>query len=619
MTAWFRARARNAYAPVLPSIPSPAKLRDWLREGPHRLKFLLRCLLVVLGLALLRFAAPPAVHRAKEWQARRLAAQAFALIEKQQWTEAAGKVRDAFQIWQNEPEVWRANARLLSRTGRGAPGVEWWAKITQSRPLSLDDRRDYAAAALSATELGLAAEQVGAILSQQDSPSPTDLLLVGQLAVLRGDNTGALDHAKRAAADPRLTRRELLSANLLMLAAAPRDSPSFVEASTHLVQLARNPSDPVSLEALAVLARQLSATPPGHASDQPLSIPLPQFSTENISAIEIADRLEQHPNARPYHKMLALEMRARADPNGEDALITRAMQSYGQDDDQTVAALGAWLYTRGHFESILQILPLERATLSRELVVERIDALAALGRLEELKEMLLTTEYSVLPQTYQHMYLAVVRGRLGEMAAMGNEWQRALDIAGTSDALLALAEYAQKNGPPQIVDEALGRAITKQPGLRSAYVSRLHLLENIGPTAKAHEVASKMVQLWPDDTATRMHEIYLRLLMTSSQSEVKTAQDEAEKLATRILVDGVARSTLALAHLKQGQAAGALDVLCGSNIKAPAANISWPVFAAALSANGWKDEGRAEAKKLTTAKMLPEERALIAPLLSDTK
>jgi hypothetical protein len=311
--AWERER----YAPPLPPVPSPTKFADWVRARPRRRTFLLRCLAAAVVLAVLRFSGPPVFHRVKEWQARRLAAQAFVLIDHRQWTEAAKKVRDAFQLRQSEPQVWRANARLLSRTGRGTPAVEWWEKIEQGQPLSLDDRRDYAAAALSASELGLAAEQVRLILSQQKTPLPTDLLLVGQLAALHGDNSAAMDNAKRAMADKRLTPRELLGANLLMLTASTRDSPSFVEASTHLVQLARNRPDSVSLEALTVLARQISATPPGNASDQPLSIPLPQFSAENISALEIADRLERHPDAQPYHKMLALEMRARAEPTHE--------------------------------------------------------------------------------------------------------------------------------------------------------------------------------------------------------------------------------------------------------------------------------------------------------------
>jgi tetratricopeptide (TPR) repeat protein len=619
VAAWYRERARDPYAATLPDIPSPKSFVNWIRERPGRRKLLWVTLLLVLGLVLLRFAVPPAVHRVKEWQARRLASDAFALIEKQQWSEAAAKVRDGFQIRQTEPEVWRANARLLSRTGRGSAAVEWWAKIAQAQPLSLDDRRDYAAAALSANELGLAEEQVRAILAQQDNPSPADLLLAGQLAVLRGDNTRALENARHAAADNRSTPRNLLTANLLMLAAATRDSPPFVEASTHLVKLARTPPDLVSLEALTVLARQLSATPPGHASDQPLSIPLPQFSAENISALEIADRLEQHPDARPYQKMLALEMRARAEPGREDALITHAIESYGQGDEQTVAALGAWLYTRGHFEAMLQILPLEQASLSRELLVERIDALAALRRFDELKQMLLVTEYSVLPQAYQHMYLAVVRARLGETAATDNEWQRALEAAGTADTLLALAEYAQKNGPLEIVDEALARAIIRQPGLRSAYVWHLRLLENIGPTKKAHDVAVEIINLWPNDIATRMHEIYLRLLLTSSPDDARTAEQEAEIARVALPAEGMARSTIALARLKQGQAAAAREALSDRADQPPASNVSWPVYVAVLEATGWKDQAREEAQKLSAVKMLPEERALITPLLSDQR
>jgi hypothetical protein len=113
-----------------------------MRERPRRRKFLIRCLVVAVALVLLRFTVPPAVHRVKEWQARRLATEAFALIDKRRWPEAAKKIRDAFQLRQTEREVWRANARLLSRTGRGTPAVEWWEKIAQSQPLSLDDRRD---------------------------------------------------------------------------------------------------------------------------------------------------------------------------------------------------------------------------------------------------------------------------------------------------------------------------------------------------------------------------------------------------------------------------------------------------------------------------------------------
>jgi hypothetical protein len=574
----------------------------------------LRWVIAFIVLGLLAAAYPPASRLVKRFQAQRLTAQALNLIEHQQWPDAAKKIRNAFQLRPTDVEIWRANARLLSRTHRGASAIEWWSKIAQSRALSLQDRRDCAAAALSTNDLALASEQINLILAQQDAPTPIDLLLVGQLAVLRGDNTAALDSAKRAAADSRSGLSELLRTNLLILLATAQNSPDFVVASSQLVQMARNPADSVSLEALTVLARQLSAARPSEDADQPLSIPLPKFSTTNISALEIADRLEQHPSSRGYHKMLALEMRARAQPAREDELIARAIQSYGPSDDETVAALGAWLYTRGRFLSMLEIVPLERAALSRDLLLERIDALAALGRLSELKEMLLT-EYPVLPQSYQHMYLAVVRSRLAEAAATVNEWERAVDAADTVQSLLALAEYAEKNGRLDVAEAAYAQTIRKQPELRSSYAARLRLLEAMGQTGNAHQLALEMAQVWPDDVGTHFHEIYLRLLQGASASEVKAAEKEAEASISKNPWDGIARSTLALARLKLGRAAAALEVLSDPNTDIPASSISWPVYVAALAANGWKDKAREEALKITAVTILPEERALFAPLL----
>ena len=48
----------------------------------------------------------------------------------------------------------------------------------------------------------------------------------------------------------------------------------------------------------------------------------------------------------------------------------------------------------------------------------------------------------------------------------------------------------------------------------------------------------------------------------------------------------------------------------------PVSEISWPVYAAALNANGWKEKAQTEAQKLTASRLLPEERALIAPFVN---
>ena len=75
-----------------------------------------------LGVAIY-FAAPPIGGAIKAWQSRRLARQAFALIEQKQWSEANAKARDAYLLRPTEPESWRANARALSRRGEATTAL----------------------------------------------------------------------------------------------------------------------------------------------------------------------------------------------------------------------------------------------------------------------------------------------------------------------------------------------------------------------------------------------------------------------------------------------------------------------------------------------------------------
>ena len=42
--------------------------------------------------------------------------------------------------------------------------------------------------------------------------------------------------------------------------------------------------------------------------------PAPVAAGRTMSLTEVANALENHPDARPYHKLLALEVRARQDP-----------------------------------------------------------------------------------------------------------------------------------------------------------------------------------------------------------------------------------------------------------------------------------------------------------------
>ena len=91
-----------------------------------------RWLAVVLGaasLAVAGFGALPALHAVKAWQARRLAAQAWQFIDKEQWQEARKVISDADAIWKNEPSG-RARDGRVPRTRGQLPPVAVLLGIT---------------------------------------------------------------------------------------------------------------------------------------------------------------------------------------------------------------------------------------------------------------------------------------------------------------------------------------------------------------------------------------------------------------------------------------------------------------------------------------------------------
>ena len=90
----------------------------------------------VLGVAIY-FAAAPVGGAIKGWQSRRLAREAFALIEQSRWSDANAKARDALFLRPTEPESWRAIARVASRTNQWSAALEWWQKVDDAKEVCL--------------------------------------------------------------------------------------------------------------------------------------------------------------------------------------------------------------------------------------------------------------------------------------------------------------------------------------------------------------------------------------------------------------------------------------------------------------------------------------------------
>jgi tetratricopeptide (TPR) repeat protein len=575
------------------------------------------------------FAAPLAGGAIKGWQSRRLARQAFALIDQKQWNEAGAKARDAYLLRPDEPEAWRAIARVVSRTQQSTAALEWWKKVDEQHRLTTEDRRDFAGAALMAGELTTAATQIDALLAQRGGPATVDILLAGQLAVRRKDPVLAVDYAERVMAEAHAKPYEILSAATLVLSITTPESPQYISARKHLEDLARDSRNPASLDALVFLtgqldhglsARQGSLAPTTLSGETSLTLGPGGAGAARpagtMGLLEIADALEKHPRGRPYHQLLALQLRVQHDPPLMDEYVRQALERFGNGDDETLAALAAWLNNIGRAWRTLELLPLDRAVKNQNLYLQHINALAVLGHWDEVKAVLTSERFPVDP-VLQHMYLATARARLGEATASLNEWQRALEAAGTPEKLLALASYAEQNRANDVADTAFSEAIKLAPQNRAAHAGRLRVALASGHTAEAQTVAAEIVQLWPEDAAARNEDAYLRLLLGASDGAAEAAERQAQVLVGQEPWNWGARATLGLARLRLGKKGDALKAFRDVRATGSEPPGALAVRAAVLAVNGYEEGARGDAQKLGAEPLLPEERALIAPLLAE--
>src|SRR5205807_9361167 len=137
-------------------------------------------------------------------------------------------------------------------------------------------------------------------------------------------------------------------------------------------------------------------------------------------------------------------------------------------DAASLVALATWLDGKGEYQRQLDTIPLERALQSRDLFLQHLDALGALDRWSEIKQ-LLESEHFPLDQVVQRMYIARCNARLGEKPASDDNWKRALEAAGRdSGKLLTLAEYRDKNGATDIAGAAYATAANQSRELPAA-------------------------------------------------------------------------------------------------------------------------------------------------------
>ena len=584
-------------------------------------------LLLIAGFLLAR----PARHAIKAWQARRHATKAMQAMAKEDWSDAEKEAVAAYQLDRTEPEATRALARFLSRARQGQ-ALEFWEQLAKEQPLTKEDLRDEAAIALAVGELGRARTAIKNLLGNPGKETaPGDELLAAQLAAQNGEPNESLTALQKVFSARAATTREQLQAAVLELRVAAggseQDKQKQADAWQRIGKLSTG-QDATGLDAVVLLA-QRAFTSPNESKSKQAGEDTPNASSANdagsgtqISDTQIAAALDAHPLAKTAQKLLAVDLRIHSSPNEKSAMIDGAIERWESAGNESVLALATWLNGKGEFERELKTVSLERSLQMRELFLQHVDALGALGRWEDIRRLLQSERFPLDP-VLEQMYLARCYAQLGQQTASANSWQRALEAAnGNSQKLMTLAEYAEKNGASAVAASAYDGTIATMPNLRAAWQGKLRLLQAAHDSKPIHATLAEMLKIWPNDTAIQNDEAYMRLLLTS-------AKDEGEEIGSELSeLEGVAkdlvkrepnslphRTLLALVYLKEKRPATALGVYENLQISANALTPSTlAVHAAILQANGQTDGAAKEAAQVPRSALLPEEQALISVL-----
>ncbi len=587
---------------------TPEELRDRRRR---RRRLLLIALLILLVAIAGGFGARPARNSVRAWQARRHAARAFAFIDQQKWREARDEATAAYQLRPNEPQANRAVARLLSRAGQ-SDALSFWKNLSLMTTLTREDLRDEAGIALKANDLVAAEEATRRLRQIRDgSPSPADFVLATEVSLRKRQFDKATEFAKKVLASPSATRRDQLTATLALDAVVRNGGASLVgdvaQVDAPLVEIGKG-NDEAALGALVALAERI------------LSAPADERNRPAMAIDDLIAKIDGHPLATSSHKLLEADLEIAQHPEQREEIEKRTIDRWKNGSNEELAALGGWLYRHGEHQRELEAIPLERATQTRDLFLQHVDALGALNRWDDIRRILEGERFPLDP-VIQNMYLARCYAQQGQQQGADNNWQRAIkNAAGDLGKLLLLADYAEKNGAQQVAATAYEAAAVVSPRSRAAQLGRLRTTLAGGDTRRLHHLLIDLLKIWPDDTSLQNDEAYARLLLMPpdtkpDSSELKSIESLAQKLVQEEPSSLPHRTLLALALLKQNRPYSALALYENLNVPQNALTASTiAVHAAVLAASGQIDPARTEAEKISPDKLLPEERSLIANL-----
>lgn len=548
-----------------------------------------RILGLLAGLALLAlFAGPPIYQRLKTWRAHAIVAAAEKDLDGRNWIEAMKKAQAAYQLSPGDYRTLRLVARLESGQNL-RDALEFYRQLLATGQATAQDRRDFGEFALAHREMAAASDQLQWLLAN-DPNTPATLRLAAEFYVIKEDGLRAKDYCRKALAmEPGNQSLKLMLARLL---AASGEVVDEIEGRRIMHELA-NANDAASLEALRLLARMPD---------------LPRDDAE-----ETMKRLEKHPLGHTEDRLLAESLRLGWHPEIRASIIANVVGTYSKAEPEDLVFVGRWLNRQSEYARTLDILNEETAFKGQDLLLVRLDALAALGRWQEVSRILDQPRVPLEPIMLD-LFKARSAKELGHSDEAELAWRRVhLGASDQPNVWLYVAQYAERVGDFSEASKAWRRLVNDRDYSHLAYTALIRLAEQEGNTTALREIMREMQKAFPRDQEPRNDFAYLNLLLNEDVDKAKQASQEMYKEHPNFLAY---RTTLALANLRLNDVVAARELYDGLDLDWGTVLPGWQaVRVAVLGASGRTNLAKVAAQRIPLSRLKPEERKLIEPYL----
>ncbi|MDQ6656171.1 MAG: hypothetical protein M3Y80_10200 [Verrucomicrobiota bacterium] len=554
------------------------------RSEKHRKRWVFWGVLLLVLLAVVATARP--VYRwTKTRRANHFVDQAESFLTQGKMAEAASKYRAALQM---DPLGYRplaGAARLATRLDRPEAG-DLWHEVMRLPECTTADRQDFAGWLLQRGKTATAEKMIEQLL--QNAPDVKTLTLAARYAGRMGNEAKAIEFARLAVtrAPQGDTAAQFLLAEVLARSADPAQRAAARETLWSVAEH-DGPGQRAALEAIARA---------------------PELSNDEKS--RVLAELEKIADPGATTDLLAAELRLQLQPGAEDQIYEQEIARWGKADATALVELTRWLNLHRQFERVLALIPQENAGSTSTLLLSRLDALAGLGRWNEIDAILAGNDLPLDASVVESFRARSAQGR-GSALDETLHWDRAIAAAGSdSGKLRFVANFAEQSKASAAALKAYEQLARSADDAVYAQRARQRILETTGDVHAARSAAERLLTAAPDDPNALAQLIHLNLLLgTDVEANAAKAQALVAKYPARLSF----RVTAALGYLRQFNAAAAL-----AQFDAPVP-IEWQrtppgwraVYAAALAADDKQDAAREIIVTIPLDQLKPEERELL--------